>query len=144
MNRGGRRRRRAYSEDSKTTNGMKPIEKEKNQKIKNMWQKLTFQHSTKQHLRSTSFSLPADIGQFMPQSAPSTPKGTRKTLPQRFPSTDMLLIDKRKRNKHGFEGKFHPDVIGVTFLEICNAKDLPPGKNCKFILQCLLFINFCI
>ncbi|KAI8337797.1 phosphatidylserine decarboxylase-domain-containing protein [Blakeslea trispora] len=35
----------------------------------------------------------------------------------------------RKKKKRGIEGKFHQDVVGVTFLEICHAKDLPPERN---------------
>lgn len=49
---------------------------------------------------------------------PSTPRKRR-------------LRGKRKRSKRGLEGKFHKDVVGVLFLEIVHAKDLPPEKNCK-------------
>jgi hypothetical protein len=41
------------------------------------------------------------------------------------------LTTRRKKKHGGFEGKFHQDVVGVTFLEICHARDLPPERNCK-------------
>lgn len=43
-----------------------------------------------------------------------------------------LRARKRKqKTRMGLEGKFHKDVVGVLFLEIVHAKDLPPERNCK-------------
>ncbi|CAO3648032.1 unnamed protein product [Mucor hiemalis] len=41
-----------------------------------------------------------------------------------------LRARKRKqKTRMGLEGKFHKDVVGVLFLEIVHAKDLPPERN---------------
>jgi hypothetical protein len=59
----------------------------------------------------------------------STP--TDASFTPTLPSKRRRRLNNRKK-KAGIEGKFHPDVVGVTFLEICHATDLPPEKNCKF------------
>jgi hypothetical protein len=53
------------------------------------------------------------------------------TLPVQKQRRKRRLNNRKK--KAGIEGKFHPDVVGVTFLEICHANDLPPEKNCTYI-----------
>lgn len=116
-----------------------------NHKVKDMWKLLTsHQHSS--YSKSTpvsgncSSSLPTQFGEYMP---PKVPKDNR-----RFSSTDMYDYHSplfsssssslssqsrkkltRRRKKRGIEGKFQQDVLGVTFLQICYAKDLPTGKK---------------
>lgn len=52
-----------------------------------------------------------------------------RSLPRSFSSPNMF------QTTGSYEGKFHPDVIGVIFLDICHAKDLPPNKNRKYFLK---------
>jgi hypothetical protein len=44
-------------------------------------------------------------------------------------------LHRKKKNSKEILARFHSDVVGVVFLEVSNARDLPPVKNCK--LQCL-------
>lgn len=136
----------------------------KNQRIKQVWKKLTHHHHHHQQknmtnsapttpaVRSAS-SLPPEYGRYMPRSSSSgtnTPSDyfSRQRHSQQR-STDAFLssaastpsaisdsssrkrLTARRKKKHGIEGKFHQDVMGVTFLEVCHAKDLPPERNCK-------------
>ncbi|KAI7898117.1 phosphatidylserine decarboxylase-domain-containing protein [Cokeromyces recurvatus] len=73
---------------------------------------------TKPNLRTKSLS---DTTTTLPTLSSSTSSSSFKSR----------LVTKRynRRKKAGIEGKFHKDVIGVTFLEICHAKDLPPERN---------------
>lgn len=76
---------------------------------------------------SDYFGRPSMLSNDYCDSTP-TDTSTTHTPPIQKPRRRRRLSG---RKKAGIEGKFHPDVVGVTFLEICQANDLPPEKNCK-------------
>ncbi|KAK4522041.1 25S rRNA (adenine645-N1)-methyltransferase [Mucor velutinosus] len=134
----------------------------KNQRIKQVWRKLTQHHHNQPSSNMTSSapttpavrsasSLPPEYGGYISKSSSSgtnTPSDYfSRQRHSRQASTDAFLssavstpqtmsdsssrkrLTARRKKKHGIEGKFHQDVMGVTFLEVCHAKDLPPERN---------------
>jgi hypothetical protein len=105
-------------------------------------------------IRSAS-SLPPEFGYYMPNSSSSgtnTPtdyfnrqthlrqrstnayQSSVTSSPQAISNSNSRKRLTRRKKKIGIEGKFHQDVMGVTFLEVCHAKDLPPERNCNSLL----------
>lgn len=107
-------------------------------------------------VRSAS-SLPPEIGYYMPKSSSNgtnTPtdyfsrqkhsadayQSSATSSPQAISESNSRKRLTRRKKKFGIEGKFHQDVMGVTFLEVCHAKDLPPERNCNGLL--FIYIEF--
>lgn len=123
-------------------------------------QKITNSAPTTPAIRSAS-SLPPEIGHHMPKSSSSgtnTPtdyfnrqnhsrqistdayQSSVASSPQAIYNSNPRKRLTHRKKKIGIEGKFHQDVMGVTFLEVCHAKDLPPERNCNSLL--LIYIKF--
>lgn len=78
--------------------------------------------SRKRHFRQRS----TDVIQSSTASSSQTTAATSDSA-----SRKRLI---RRKKKFGIEGKFHQDVMGVTFLEVCHARDLPPERNCNVLI----------
>lgn len=131
-----------------------------NNNNKNTKEAFTPQYGSLPTARSSS-SLPQEIGYYMTSTnnssytnSPSAmvtsssdyfynPQHTDNNLYHHVtsPNSDIASTPSRKsrlrarkrkqKTRMGLEGKFHKDVVGVLFLEIVHAKDLPPERNCK-------------
>lgn len=64
------------------------------------------------------------------QITPSTTEDSSKTSAER--KNRLHRRRRRTRSRRGSVVKFQgPDVMGVMFVEVCSAKDLPPERNGK-------------
>ncbi|RCI03615.1 hypothetical protein CU098_008171 [Rhizopus stolonifer] len=100
-----------------------------NEAINEIWQLLSMYHKQSRSLPSSAPVLKSSTS--LPASSASSDDMSRKRLGTRqFGSAESFkTVRKRREKRRGIEGKFHQDVVGVTFLEICHANDLPPEKN---------------
>ncbi|OBZ83929.1 Phosphatidylserine decarboxylase proenzyme 3 [Choanephora cucurbitarum] len=111
-----------------------------NEAINEKWQSVSKYHLAYKQPRSSLTSAPVlKSSTSLPPGVEHGPdrfyrkKFTSRSRQRLSSSSSSEKKSKRKlvkrKKKRGIEGKFHQDVVGVTFLEICHAKDLPPEKN---------------
>ncbi|KAI8149457.1 phosphatidylserine decarboxylase-domain-containing protein [Fennellomyces sp. T-0311] len=98
--------------------------------LREMWSAYVEQHHPTQDIDSSS-SLPSDMDNLQM----STPTPSRFRQRRRRTKSDNSVAKQKKKGQKRFKrrkdyiAKFYSDVVGVAFLEISHANDLPPERN---------------
>ncbi|KAI7854427.1 phosphatidylserine decarboxylase-domain-containing protein [Circinella umbellata] len=105
--------------------------------LREMWNAYVEHYHPTQEIESLS-SLPSDMGQL--QISTQQTSSRRQRIKSGNSSTSQSSNNKRNKKSSGrvkkkfkrrkdYIAKFYSDVVGVVFLEISHANDLPPERN---------------
>ena len=119
--------------------------------LREMWNAFVEHYHPTQEIESSS--LPSDMGQLQistgsPQQ--QSQRGFSRTQRIKSGNSSASQSSTNKRNKKSagrvkkkfkrrkdYIAKFYSDVVGVMFLEISHANDLPPERNSKYFFSFL-------